>query len=101
MNDTTSIKEIEIIGKKIFKKETVSLENFTVCIKRKFQWKRSFLNSSYQDGIITIPKSDNDNTRQENDTSIFLINTDTKIFKKISISYSTMYHNQVGFITGI
>lgn len=95
-----SIKEIEITVK-IFKKWNHFTGQFYYIYKKKNCNGKELFNSLYQDEIIIIPKSDNDYTKKENYTSIYLINTDTKILKNISMSHSTMYHNQVGFILGI
>lgn len=75
----------------------VSLKNFTTYLKQRIPKKNNFfLNLLYQDEIIRMPKSDNDNTRKENHKSIFCMNISTKILKKVSsIAYSTIYKNQI------
>ena len=64
-------------------------------------------NLFYEATITLISKLDKDNTNKENYRSISLMNTDAKILNKIlanrtqQLIKKLIYHDQVGFITGM
>ena len=64
-------------------------------------------NSFYKAIITLIPKSDRGNIKKENYRPMSLVNIDVKIFNKILASRiqqhikKLIYHDQVGFISGM